>query len=128
MDSEKKPLLIFKETPGIIAWPCTISVPVSGGGRQDQEVTARFNVISRERFDELVGDPLSRVTRPEGAAPQGDIPLLNEVLVGFDGMKDETGATVDDARAKASLMALPYAVQGLARGYVEMIGLRPSKN
>lgn len=127
-EQQKGPLFVFKSDPGEIAWPCTISVPLSGGERQDQIVTARFVVVSNERLDELVGTALSRLTPVEGASPQGDLPLLQEVLKGFNDLKNESGQSVGDETAKSALLALPYAVRGLARGYVEMIGLRPAKN
>jgi hypothetical protein len=120
--------LVFKSSPGIITWPCTISEPVSGGGRQDSILDARFKVIDDDRYNALVGDPLSKMTRPEGAPEQGDVPLLKEVLVGFADLKDENGAAVPDDVAIAAYLGRHYAVIGLVRGYMEMVGLRVSKN
>jgi len=120
---------VFKDTPGVIVWPCKISVPLDGGGFQEQELKARFKVIDNDRFDELAGTPVSRaIGNTEGVKKQGDRPLLEEVLVGFADFRNAGGAVVDDAVAIPAMLALPYAVAGLVRGYMEMVGLRAAKN
>ncbi|MGA7673549.1 MAG: hypothetical protein WCA78_00710 [Rhizomicrobium sp.] len=113
--------LVFKKADAdrVITWPCTITVPLDGGGSQDQLVTAKFNFVSSERLAQL---------RATATGSNSDVDLLTECLVGFDGLKNEAGESVSDDDAKALFFSLPYAVMGLARGYYDMLSGRVAKN
>ena len=110
--------LVFKKDIGLVAWQCTISVPKDDGKREEQILTARFRVLPQPRLEELYS------TRAGNPA----VPMLDEALDGFDGLKRDDGTPVADAEAKQSLLAIPYVVDGLERGYFEMLGRRTAKN
>jgi hypothetical protein len=113
--TDGKVKFVFKSgEPRLVAWPCTISVPLDGGARQEQSIVARFKVLAPEKIAELAGN--------------GDRALLDAVIDGFDELKNEAGKPVPDKEAKAALLALPYAIEGLLVGYGDMIGRRLSKN
>jgi hypothetical protein len=103
-----------------------VQKPLDGGGFSEEQLTARFEVIGDEEYAELVGNPLSRIGTPD--KPQGDLPLLKRVLMGFDGLHDEHHKVVPDDVAMPVLLAEPYVVVGLVRGYMEMLGKRIAKN
>jgi len=103
----------------IIAWPCKITVPQSGGTVEEQEVTARFRLLSGERTAEIAKN---------AGAMQGDASILKECLVGFVDLKNESGQDVSDSDALGVLTKLPYAVAGLMRGYFDMLAGRLPKN
>lgn len=112
--------LVFKKTLGLIAWPCIINVPLpENGGHQKQEITARFKIISQAEIDGFYAP-----SSPVRMAGNADVELLKLALDGFDGFKDETGAAVPDDVAKEWALATPYVIDGLARGYFEMLGRR----
>lgn len=117
-----KTKLVFKKDIGLIAWPCTIRVPQDGGGHQEQQLVPRFKVIAQERIETLYG----AAARTAGDNP--DTSLLGDVIDGFDGFKDETGAPVPDADAIAWAVATPYVRDGLIAGYFDMLGRRAAKN
>jgi hypothetical protein len=119
--------LIFKaaDAKRVIAWPCPISVPLEGGKREEQTVTPRFRLMKSDEVEKYF-DTLGRVTDP--GRRFGNIAFLEDVIEGFDGLKDESGAAVADDAAKEYLLSLPYGVDGLVRGYFDMIGRRLPKN
>ncbi|HSV16392.1 MAG TPA: hypothetical protein VLI90_19165 [Tepidisphaeraceae bacterium] len=100
--------------------------PLNGGGFSEELLTAKFEVISDGDYAELVGSPLSRLSTPD--KPQGDLPLLQRALKGFEGLSDEDHKAVPDDVAVPVLLAQPYVVVGLVRGYMEMLGKRATKN
>jgi hypothetical protein len=138
--------LVFKdEADNTVVWPCTISVPLSGGGHQDQIVKARFKVLPDDRMkffypsqQEVLAlmqkaaatiaakDQVDAEAVSEPAGRRGDDGLLDEALLG---LVDVQGAgSRSEADVAKSLRALPYVMDGLVRGYLEMIGRRVAKN
>jgi hypothetical protein len=117
----EKTKLVFKKEIGAGAWPCTISVPQDDGARQEQMITPRFRVIPQSEIDELYTPEAFR-------RGNSDAVLMQKVVAGFDGLKDESGEPVPDDVAKATLLGIPYVVDGLTRGYSEMLGRRTAKN
>ncbi len=45
--------LVFKKDIGLVAWPCTIRVPLDDGKLEEQGCTARFRVLPQSRLDAL---------------------------------------------------------------------------
>lgn len=121
--SETKTKLVFKKEIGLISWPCTISVPLDDGKREEQILTPRFRVLTQLQMAQIYAPPPPNLT-----IGSPDALLLDAAIDGFDGLKDDTGKPVDDAVAKASLLSIPYIVSGLIRGYSDMIGGRTAKN
>lgn len=122
--ADKAPKFVFKKAEGnVIAWPCTISVPVEGGGRQDQELIAKFKVASQQQIEEFYSiDGLMK----HGA--KRDEKFLSEYLVGgVDVPKGEAG-TASDEEVKALVLETSWAIDGVVRGYFDMIGRRLPKN
>ncbi len=114
---------VFKaaEAERIVAWPCKITIPVGPGKIEEQEIVARFKLVSPERMADVL-KPVNLM------GSNGDLLQLKECLVGFDGLKDEAGNSVSDDVAVPLMLSLPYAVRGLSRGYWEMVEGRLPKN
>jgi hypothetical protein len=126
--ADKKPVkLVFRSDDAnrVISWPCTISVPQDNGERQDQLVTARFKLMASDEVQKYF-DALARLSEPKH--PWGNVAFLQDALTGFEGLQDESGTEADNEAAKTLLLSLPYAVDGLVRGYFDMIGTRLPKN
>jgi len=120
MSEAKK--FVYKSTPGIIVWPCKVSEPVNGGAREEATLTVRFNVLPQERIEEAF-PRLAIMQDPKLARA-----FLEEAVVGFDGLTDDKGKSVDGQKVKAQLLAQPYIHDGVLEGYFDMIGRRLTKN
>lgn len=88
---------------------------MDGGGRQDQSITARFQMVPGEELRVI-------------SEAKGDIAALEAIIVGFENLDDSSGDPVPFERAKATLFKLPYCVIGFLTGYYEMVGGRLAKN
>lgn len=89
-------------------WPVRILKPVDGGAKVEERCTVRFRLMDEDVAAKLIQD--------------GDFKgLLSEAIVGW-------AADVGDAHGqplpftpehRASLVAIPYVREGLARAYLE---------
>jgi hypothetical protein len=115
--------LIFRkaEADRVIAWPCLLQVPQDGGKFAERQLTVKFRQLPPERVAELV-DPLKAIGR------NGDLAIYDAVVTGFDGLTDESGASVADGDAIALFRTLTYALSGVVRGYFDMQNGRVAKN
>lgn len=105
----------------IVAWTCTIAVPVGPGKVDVQEIEARFRMVDP--------DVLAEEMAPAKLTGRGaNSVLLEQVLDGFNGLKDATGKEVPDSDAIPLMRKLPYAAAGLAQGYFDMLAGRLPKN
>jgi len=89
-----------------VRWPVTVKVPQDGGRTQDAEFTAEFDVIPQQTMDAVV-------------LAAGD--LLDRVLIGWEGVADESGqATPYSSEAKKDLLDITYVRHALFGAYSEV--------
>jgi hypothetical protein len=113
-----------EDVPGrTMLWPCTISVPLNGGLTEERLLVARFLLdhIAEKAHEALIAEA-------NAALVSVDTYITSKVLVGFDAFTNEGGTTIPDDAAIAFVMAKPFAVSGLMKGYMEMRAGRAAKN
>lgn len=94
-----------------IKWPVTISVPQSGGTVQKHKIEAEFDLLTQSRLAEVMASDRNA---------DGDTALLREVLVGWEGVADESGQPVEfSAETRDDLVDIPYVRAALIRSYFE---------
>ena len=64
-----------------VTWPVVIKKGSDGGKFKEHKFNALFKEIGRERFNELIDE--------------GDEALTEEILLGWDGIKDEEGNSIE---------------------------------
>jgi len=118
--ADKKSFVFEADKPGrTILWPCPILVPVDNGV-DERMMTARFSL------DHVNEDEHSKLWAEAATKPDSDRYLLEQVLKGFDGQLDETGAAVADDVAIKLALSKRYIKSGLINGYLMMrVGYLP---
>ena len=96
-------------------WPVEVSVPVDGGKFKKETFTAIFKKMSRSAFNELIDE--------------GDDALVDEIIEGWEGIKDEDGEDVPFcAGTKKELFDDPYVLRALIESYTNSITGAAEKN
>ena len=96
-------------------WPVEVSVPVDGGKFKKETFTAIFKKMSRSAFNELIDE--------------GDDALVDEIIEGWEGVKDEDGEDVPFcAGTKKELFDDPYVLRALIESYTNSITGAAEKN
>lgn len=96
-------------------WPVTVEEPADGGTFDFSTFDATFKRLGRAEFQRLVD--------------KGDLELIEAVLVGWEGVKDETEK--DIAFTKAALKDLlddPCFVRGIIAAYLVSLEGAKAKN
>jgi len=89
-----------------VSWPVTVSVPQDGGGTQNSEFTAVFDVITQDAMDAVV---------------LASADLLERVLIGWEGVAGEDGEPIPFAtEAKKDLLNITYVRHALFSAYSEI--------
>lgn len=96
-------------------WPVTVEVPMDGGRFKKETFTAIFRKMSRSAFNDLID--------------QGDDALVNEIIQGWENVKDEDGEEVPfDEDAKQQLFDDPYVLRALITAYTDSLTGEKAKN
>ena len=96
-------------------WPVTVSVPVDGGKFRNETFSVLFRKIGRSQFNEL--------------AEQDENALVDAIVEGWDGIKDEDGDNVPFTdEAKAVLLDDPFVMKAIINAYADSYGGAPAKN
>ena len=96
-------------------WPVSVDVPVDGGKFKKETFTAVFKKISRSGFNELV--------------ESGDDALIDEIIEGWEGIKDEDGNELEFSdEAKSVLFDDPYVLRAVITAYTDSITGSQAKN
>lgn len=98
-------------------WPVKVQVP-QDGRHVENVFKATFKQVDRDRFiDVQNGDPTAEQT------------LLDDVLVGWDGVGDEDGNPLDfTPENRRALLQVPYVRTAVIEAFFEGIGGRKRKN
>lgn len=96
-------------------WPVEVSIPVDGGKFKKETFTAVFKKMSRSAFNDLID--------------MGDDALVDEIIEGWEGIKDEDGEEVPFcAGTKKELFDDPYVLRALIQSYTDSITGATEKN
>lgn len=96
-------------------WPVTVQEPVDGGGWKDQGFTAVFKRLGRSDFNALL--------------ELGDEAVIQEILEGWDDLKDETGEPIPFTPSElANLSDDTYWSRGVIKSYFEFLNGGKEKN
>lgn len=104
--------LIFKKGPKTVSWPVTVQKPVDGGACVEELLTVRFSVLG--------GDAV------EALSAQGDAVLYDGIVAGFEGLTDESGASVSDAVALPVFRDTHYIRRAIIAAYFAMLNGMPA--
>jgi hypothetical protein len=96
-------------------WPVTVETPIDGGKFEKQAFDAVFKKMSRSAFNDLVD--------------KGDDALVDGILEGWDGIKDEDGKEIPfTQKTKKELCDDPYVMKALIQAYADSVTGAPAKN
>lgn len=89
-------------------WPVTVETPIDGGKFEKQTFDAVFKKISRSTFNELL--------------EKGDDALVEGILEGWDGIKDEDGKEVPfTQKTKKEVCDDHYIMKALVQAYADSV-------
>ncbi len=92
--------------------PVTVHVPVGDGKHAKERFTAIFAYLGQERIGQLA----------ETQDHMADTELLNEILVGWDGVADETGKALPFTHENRDrLLDIPYVRIAVVKAYFESL-------
>tara|TARA_Y100001963_G_scaffold67570_1_gene94146 strand:- start:701 stop:1030 length:330 start_codon:yes stop_codon:yes gene_type:complete len=80
----------------IVKWPITFQKAADGGKFKKQTFTAVFKEVGRDQFNELV--------------EKGDIALVNEILLGWEGIQDEEKIDVPFSDENKAILLDDFAI------------------
>ena len=99
-----------------VMWPCKISVPADGGKFVKETVSVRLKLLPAKEFQSLI-------------KRSDDVLFVREVLLGWEGVGDETGKALEFSDATRDALAqTPYFVRALLEAYAEASVGAPAKN
>lgn len=104
-------------------WPVKFKVIGDNGKYESVSFTAEFNRLNQTEIQDLL-DKLK-----DESADYNDVKLCREVMVGFEGVQDEDGQTLDyDDTARDMVLDVPGAASNIARTFFEALGGAREKN
>lgn len=96
-------------------WPVTVSIPVDGGRFRKETFTAVFRKIGKAKFAEL--------------AELDESSIVNELVEGWEGIKDENGEEVPFSDESAALLLDdPFVCKALIDAYADSVQGAQAKN
>lgn len=96
-------------------WPVTVEFPVDGGHFETETFDAIFKRVGRAEFTKL--------------ADKGDIDLVERVLEGWEGIKDEEGKDIPFTKASLKdMLDDPYFARAIIKSYLESLEGAKAKN
>ena len=89
-------------------WPVTVETPIDGGKLEKQTFDAVFKRMSRSAFMDLLD--------------KGEDALVDQILEGWDGIKDEDGKDVPfTQKNKKDMLDDPYVIRALITAYADSV-------
>lgn len=96
-------------------WPVTVEFPVDGGRFESESFDAIFKRIGRKEFQKLLD--------------KGDIDLIEAVLEGWEGVKDESEQDIPFTKAALKeQLDDPCFTRGVIKSYLETLEGAKAKN
>jgi len=96
-------------------WEVKVEIPVDGNRFETQTFEAVFRKMSRSAFNDLID--------------KGDDALVDGILEGWEGIKDEEGKDVPfTQKNKKELCDDPYVMKALIQAYADSVTGAPAKN
>lgn len=98
-----------------IKWPVSVESPVDGGRFETESFDAVFKRVGRKEFQQLID--------------RGDIDLVEAVLVGWEGVKDESEKDISfTPAALRDMLDDPCFTKGVIKAYLETLEGAKAKN
>ena len=102
-------------------WPVSIEIPVDGGKHQRHTFDGEFRRITQSRVREM-GQLIE-------AGDLNDVDVVNEVLIGWDGIDDDDGNPVKFSKvALSQLVDVPLVATAIATAFFDSIAGAKRKN
>jgi len=102
-------------------WPVSIDIPVDGGKHQRHTFDGEFRRITQSRVREM-GQLIE-------AGDLNDVDVVNEVLIGWDGIDDDDGNPVKFSKvALSQLVDVPLVATAIATAFFDSIAGAKRKN
>lgn len=96
-------------------WPVTVEFPVDGGRFETESFDAIFKRIGRKEFQKLID--------------KGDIDLIESVLEGWEGVKDESDKDIPfTSAALKDMLDDPCFTKGVITAYLASLEGAKAKN
>lgn len=96
-------------------WPVTVEFPVDGGRFESESFDAVFKRIGRKEFQKLLD--------------KGDLDLIEAVLVGWEGVKDESAKDIPfTSAALKDMLDDPCFTKGIITAYLASLEGAKAKN
>lgn len=96
-------------------WPVTVEFPVDGGRFETESFDAVFKRIGRKEFQRLID--------------KGDLDLIETVLEGWEGVKDESGKDIAfTPAAMKDMLDDPCFTKGIITAYLASLEGAKAKN
>ena len=109
------------KTSDSYSWPVAIDIPVDHGKHERRTFDAQFKRVNQSRIREM-GELIE-------SGDLTDIALVQEVLVGWDGINDEDGNPVKFSNnALMQICEIPMAATGIAQVFFQSIAGSKRKN
>ena len=92
-------------------WPVTVELPAEGGKTEQHTFDAKFKLIPQSKIDGyMTGDDTS------------DAKIADDILVGWDGITDESGDPVPfTASTKAAILDVPNVRTAIVKAWGESL-------
>lgn len=108
-------MAFVRKTSSTFKWPVTVEFPVDGGRFETESFDAIFKRIGRAEFQKLVD--------------KGDTELIEAVMAGWEGVKDEADKEVPFTKAAMrDMLDDPYFTKGVIQAYLASLEGGKAKN
>lgn len=102
-------------------WPVSFDVPIDGGKFKRETFDAEFRRLNQSRINEIHAQAR--------ADEVNDLDIAREVLVGWDGIKDDDGEDVPFSEsAREQLLDVPMLASAIVAKYFESLQGAKTKN
>lgn len=108
-------MAFIRKKSATFKWPVTVEFPVDGGRFETESFDAVFKRVGRKEFQRLID--------------KGDIDLIETVLVGWEGVKDESEKDIAfTPTALKDMLDDPCFTKGIITAYLASLEGAKAKN
>lgn len=106
---------------GTYKWPVTVEIPVDGGKHEKHNFKGEFKRTTQSRIKEI----LDLV----GKGDLEDADVVEEILVGWEGIEDDQGNEVTFSKVKLKqLLDVPMVASAIGKAFLDSIAGAKRKN
>ena len=112
---------VLKQNDSSYKWPVVYNMPVDGGRHEKHTFDAEFKRVTQTRIREI-GEHIENQEITE-------VDLLNEVLLGWDGINDEDGNPIKfSQKALQQVIDVPMLATDISKAFFNSIAGAKRKN